>query len=134
MSCKPVGKVSPSVIADWAGLVPVLVKVKTRVVVAPSAIEPAPKVLATVGDVTVNVALVVAPVSATGPVADGAVVVFRFVLVAVTLCVMVQVPPGTIVPALKPTFVPALAPPVKVALPAPLQLTLPLALLVSVPI
>ena len=54
MSCKPVGKVSPSVIADWAGLVPVLVKVKTRVVVAPSAIEPAPKVLATVGLVLVT--------------------------------------------------------------------------------
>ena len=51
---RPAGKVSPTVIADWAGLVPVLVSVKIRVVVAPSAMEPAPKVLATVGLVLVT--------------------------------------------------------------------------------
>jgi hypothetical protein len=44
-----VGSVSPSVIAGCAGLVPWFVSVKTSVVAAPSANEPAPKVLATVG-------------------------------------------------------------------------------------
>ncbi|MBK6980975.1 MAG: hypothetical protein IPH30_05340 [Betaproteobacteria bacterium] len=74
------------------------------------------------------------PVSATGPVAAGAVVAFVFVVVAVTLCVIVQVPPGTMVPALKPTLVPPFTPPVSVALPAPLQATDPAALLASVPV
>ncbi len=46
--CSPVGSVSPTVMADWAGLVPLLVSVKTSVVVAASLIEAAPKVLATV--------------------------------------------------------------------------------------
>ena len=55
MSCKPAGKVSPTVIADWAGLVPVLVRVKMRVVAAPSAMVAAPNVLATVGLVLVMV-------------------------------------------------------------------------------
>ena len=46
---RPVGSVSPSVIAGCAGLVPLLVSVKTRVVAAPSAMVPAPKVLAAAG-------------------------------------------------------------------------------------
>jgi hypothetical protein len=44
-----VGSVSPSVIADCAGFVPLLVSVKTSVVVPASLIEAAPKVLATPG-------------------------------------------------------------------------------------
>jgi hypothetical protein len=46
---RPVGSVSPSVIADCAGLVPLLASVKTSVVAAPSAMVPAPKVFAAVG-------------------------------------------------------------------------------------
>ena len=53
MSCKPAGSVSPTVMADWAGLVPVLVSVKIKVVAAPSAMVAAPKVLATLGLVLV---------------------------------------------------------------------------------
>ena len=49
MMARPVGSVSPTVMADCAGFEPVLVSVKTRDVVAPSAIVPAPKVFATVG-------------------------------------------------------------------------------------
>jgi hypothetical protein len=45
----PVGSVSPTLIPDCAGFVPVFVSVKTSVVVAPSAMEAAPKVLATLG-------------------------------------------------------------------------------------
>ena len=55
MSSKPAGRVSPTVMADWAGLVPVLVSVKIKVVAAPSAMVAAPKVLATVGLVLVTV-------------------------------------------------------------------------------
>jgi hypothetical protein len=49
LSVRLVGSVSPSVIADWAGFVPLLVSVKTSVVMAVSLIDAAPKVLATVG-------------------------------------------------------------------------------------
>ena len=52
---KPAGKVSPTVIADWAGLVPLLVKVKMRLVVAPSLIAAAAKVLATLGLILLTV-------------------------------------------------------------------------------
>ena len=83
---------------------------------------------------TVSVALAVLPVTLTGPEADGAVVVFELVDVAVTLWVTVQVPPGTIVPALKPTLVPPFKPPVRVAPPNPEQVTLPVALFCSVPV
>ena len=48
-SCSPVGSVSPRLIPDCAGLLPLLVSVKTSVVAAPSLIGLAPKVLATVG-------------------------------------------------------------------------------------
>ena len=61
MSSKPAGRVSPTVMADCAGLVPALVRVKTRVVVAPSAMLAAPKVLATVGLVLVTVRQASAP-------------------------------------------------------------------------
>ena len=46
--------------ALWAGLVPVLVSVKIKVVVAPSAMVAAPKVLATVGVLTLSVCVVTA--------------------------------------------------------------------------
>jgi hypothetical protein len=45
----PVGSVSPTLIPDCAGFEPLLVRVKMSVVVAPSAIVPAPNVLATLG-------------------------------------------------------------------------------------
>ena len=45
---------SPSAMPAWAGLLPWLVSVKTRVVVAPSAIVAAPKVLAAFGTVEVT--------------------------------------------------------------------------------
>jgi hypothetical protein len=45
----PVGSVSPTLIPACAGFVPVFVSVKMSVVVPPSAIETAPKVLATAG-------------------------------------------------------------------------------------
>jgi hypothetical protein len=48
------GNVSPRLIADCAGPVPLLVSVKTSVVVALSLMDPAPKVLATVGGVEVT--------------------------------------------------------------------------------
>ena len=48
-SRSPVGSVSPRLIPERAGFVPVFVSVKTSVVVAASLIAPAPKVLATVG-------------------------------------------------------------------------------------
>ena len=47
--------------ADWAGLVPEFVRVKTNVVVAPSAMLGLPKVLATVGLVLVTVKQASAP-------------------------------------------------------------------------
>jgi len=93
------------------------------------------KALATVGAVaTDRVPVAGVPVKGTGPVAAGAPVVFTFVFVAVTLCVIVQLPPGNNVPELKPTEVPPLTPPVKVALLPALQLRLPAALLTSVPV
>ena len=49
LRARPVGSVSPTVIADCAGLVPLLASVKTRLVAAPSAMVPAPKVFATLG-------------------------------------------------------------------------------------
>jgi hypothetical protein len=49
LSLRPVGSVSPSVIADWAGLVPLFVSVKTSVVAVLSAIDAAPNALATLG-------------------------------------------------------------------------------------
>jgi hypothetical protein len=49
LSVRLAGSVSPSVIAERAGFVPVFVSVKTSVVVAPSLMAAAPKVLATVG-------------------------------------------------------------------------------------
>ena len=67
------------------------------VVVPPTATFVATKDLPTTGapgGFTVSVALAAVPVSATGPVAVGAVVVLLFVEVAVTTCVMVHVPPG----------------------------------------
>jgi hypothetical protein len=45
----PVGSVSPTLIPDCAGFEPLLARVKTSVVVAPSAMEAAPKVFATLG-------------------------------------------------------------------------------------
>src|SRR5438270_645577 len=51
---RPVGKVSPTVIAACAGLVPVFASVKTSVVAAPSAMLAAPKVFATVALVFVT--------------------------------------------------------------------------------
>jgi len=48
-SCSPVGSVSPRLIPGCAGFVPVFVSVNTSVVAAPSAMEAAPKVLATAG-------------------------------------------------------------------------------------
>ena len=129
----PVGSVSESAMPLCAGFKPVLVRVKTRLVVALSPMLAAPKVLATFGVITVKVAFAVVPVTTTGPDAAGAVVVLTFVEVAETLCVMVQLPPGTIVAALNPTLVPPFVPPVKVAEPAPLQTTLQAAALTSVP-
>lgn len=114
-------------------MVPELVYVNTRLVMAPALMEAAANVLATLALETVRVALAVAPVSNVGPVAVGVVVVLLLVEVAVTLCVIVQVPPGTIVPALNPTLVPPFAPPVNVAEPAPEHATLPAAALMRVP-
>ena len=51
----PAGNVSPTVIALCAGLVPLLVSVKMRLVLPPSVMLAAPKVLATVGLVLVTV-------------------------------------------------------------------------------
>ena len=61
MSSKPAGRVSPTVMAVCAGLVPELVSVKTKVVVAPSVMAAAPKVLATVGPVVLTVKQALAP-------------------------------------------------------------------------
>ena len=111
--------------------------VTVRFVFPPLARFTAAKSFATVGAtraVTVSVAFAAVPVNATGPVAAGAVVVLLFVLVAVTLCVIVHVSPGSSVPALKPTEVPPFAPPVRVALLPASQLTLPAALFSSVPV
>ena len=70
MIVKPVGRVSPTVIADCAGLLPLLVRVKMRLVVAPSLIEAAAKVLATLGLILLtvrhwSVEVLVAPVVVT---------------------------------------------------------------------
>ena len=70
MSSKPAGRVSPMVMADCAGLVPVLVRVKTSVVLAPSTMGDVPKVLATDGaaEVTLkhrSIEVLVAPVVVT---------------------------------------------------------------------
>ena len=133
----PAGYVSvnatpPSATVFAAGFCTVIVSV----VVAPTATSATAKDFVTTGALTTVSTTPVAavPVSATGPVAAGAVVAFVFVEVAVTLCVIVHVPPGTIVPALKPTLVPPFAPPVSVALPAPLHATDPAALFASVPV
>ncbi len=50
----PVGSVSPSAMPDCAGLPPPLASVKTRLVVPASAMDAAPKVLATVGCTTAS--------------------------------------------------------------------------------
>ena len=126
----PVGKVSPSTMPLCARAL-VLVSVNLRLVLPPSVMDALVKVLATVGTPTVSVALAAVPVSTTGPVAAGAVVTFMLVVVAVTLCVIVQVPPGTIVPPVKPTLVPMLAPPLNVP---PVHTNTAAALLTSVPV
>ena len=55
---KPVGNVSPTLMALWAGLEPLLVRVKMRLVVWPSLMAAAGKVLVTLG-LTVSVSVLV---------------------------------------------------------------------------
>ena len=125
-------KATPAAAVPAFGLVSVIVKFELVPLVATGFGEN--DFVTTNGCVVVNVADAVVPTSATGPVAAGADVVLLLVLVAVTLCVIVQVPPGTMVPAVNPTELPPLAPPVSVALPTPLQTTPPAALFSNVPV
>jgi len=132
----PAGSVSVSALVSVSAEAFVLPMVMVRLVLPPRARLATPKAFETVGvPSTVSTTPVAAvPVSATGPVAAGAVVALVFVLVAVTDCVMVQLPPGSNVAALKPTLVPLLAPPVSVALLPAVQETLPAPLFASVPV
>jgi hypothetical protein len=132
----PAGSVSVKLSPDSAVPVFGFVTVMFITDVPPTAMLGVTKALLMVGaDNTVNTTPVAAvPVKDTGPVAAGAVVAFVLVLVALTLCVIVQVPPGTMVPAVNPTLVPAFTPPLSVALPAPLHTTPPAALFTNVPV
>jgi hypothetical protein len=104
------------------------------VVLPPTATLPATNALLTVGAPnTVSVAVAAVPLNATGPVAVGALVVFTLVLVALTLCVIAQLPPTRIEPVLNPTLVPPFVPPVSAALLPTEHVTDPTALLTSVP-
>src|SRR5204862_2548927 len=125
--------VSVSVMPECAGLVPAFVNVTTTVVDAPSAMVPAPKVLATVGVTMVSVAFVVVPVSATGPVAVGAVVVLTLVEVAVTSCVIVQLCTAGIDQAVKQKLELLITQTERVTVPAPVEATVPDTALLSVP-
>jgi len=132
----PAGNVSVSALVSVIALALVLPTVTVRLVLPPLARFATPKDLATVGGAsTVSTTPVAAvPVRATGPVAAGAVVALVFVMVAVTDCEIVQEPPGSRVPALKPTLAPLLTPPVRVALLPTVHETLPAAAFLRVPV
>jgi len=130
----PVGKVSVNALVNVIALTLLFPIVNVRLVFPPATIFVNPKAFAIVGGANIaNVAFAVVPVKATGPVAAGAPVVLVLVLVAVTLCVIIQLSPGSSVPAVKPTAVPPSAPPVNVALLPVLQTTPPAALFTKVP-
>jgi hypothetical protein len=102
--------------------------VKVIVLVEPSGIDAGAKAFAIVGAPATD-----SEADAAVPAGAWALVAVLVVLVteveAVTLCVIVQLPFGGIVPALKPTDVPPLAPPVSVAPPPAVHATLPTAAL-----
>ena len=104
--------------------------VKVIVLVAPRAIVVGENALKMVGDpVTESEAEAAAPAGAWLLVA--VLVVLTTVALLVTVCVIVQVPPAGITPALNPTVVPPFAPPVSVALPPALHDTAPGAVFAS---
>ena len=91
---KSAGKVSPIVIGDCAGLLPPLVSVKISVVVAPSLIVAAPKVLATLARTTDTQApaLGVTPLVALGVIAEVMLVVVLMLLLVLAFGARVQAP------------------------------------------
>ena len=126
----PAGKVSVKALLNVMAPTLALPMVTVRFVLPPKARFGTAKAFNTVGTIGVTVRVIgpaATPVRLIGPVAAGAVVLLLVLLVAVTTWVMVQVPPGTMVPLLKPTVVPRAVPPVSVALPNPLQTTPPAA-------
>ena len=130
----PTGKASVKMLESVIAPALLLPIVTVRFVLLPLLMFVEAKVWVIEGEIVIATGPATVPVSAVGPVAMGVPVVLFIALVAVTLWVIVQFPPGTMMPSVKPAVVPRSLPPLSTALPAPLQMTPPAALFTRVPL